>query len=390
MRSSRKAQKGITKRLGIAALATVISSGVVVVALATALAAPALAAPSPPFTQCPAIGADTSCGVLIVINSNGSATVLNDPSQGPFDGVEDTLIGVQNNFTATITNLPLTGTSSPPIFGFEGDGLCAGYPGSPAGCPFGSTGYEGPNTSFSNISTDQNSGTVNFTAGIAPGKSAYFSLEGTPGTSSLCIRTLALSPSSATNPVGGSHTVTATLTQSSGCTGPVSGWAVSFSISSGPNAGKTGSGTTNASGQAAFTYTDTGGAGTDKISASATLSTNTVTAAPASKTWGSGGGGVTGNLFQVELRNCLNLHVGYNRFPNGTVVRWNVSQNKVVVSHGQFTAIGGGTYGSKTYHFLTQPLGVTLQPTPDGHVHFHWTISNVDHSYTAIRDPGCG
>ena len=96
-----------------------------------------------------------------------------------------------------------------------------------------------------------------------------------------------------------------------------------------------------------------------------------------------------GNIFQVELRNCINLHVGYNRFPNGTVVRWNVSQNAINVSNGQFTAIGGGVYGSKTYHFLTQPLGVTLAPSPDGHVHFHWVINGVNYSYTAIRKPGC-
>ena len=101
------------------------------------------------------------------------------------------------------------------------------------------------------------------------------------------------------------------------------------------------------------------------------------------------GGGFTGSscnsqcIFQVELRRCTSLHVGYDFFPAGIVVRWNVSQNKVVVAHGQFTTLGGG----KDYHFLTQPLGVALQPFPDGHVHFHWTINNVDFSYTAIRKP---
>jgi hypothetical protein len=90
-------------------------------------------------------------------------------------------------------------------------------------------------------------------------------------------------------------------------------------------------------------------------------------------------------IFQVELRNCTNLHVGYNYFPAGRAVRWNVAQNNTVVAHGQFTTLGGG----KTYHFLTQPLGVTVQTFPDGHVHFHWTINNATASYTAIRDPGC-
>jgi hypothetical protein len=61
------------------------------------------------------------------------------------------------------------------------------------------------------------------------------------------------------------------------------------------------------------------------------------------------------------------------------------SADRRVVAHGQFTTLGGG----KTYHFLTQPLGVTVQPFPDGHVHFHWTINCVTASYTATRDPGC-
>jgi hypothetical protein len=41
-----------------------------------------------------------------------------------------------------------------------------------------STTYEGPNTSFSIV--DENHGTVNFTGGLAPGASTYFSLKGPP------------------------------------------------------------------------------------------------------------------------------------------------------------------------------------------------------------------
>src|SRR5262249_2552710 len=49
----------------------------------------------------------------------------------------------------------------------------------------------------------------------------------------------------------------------------------------GPNAGKTGSGVTNSSGQTSFTYSDTGGPGTDTIQASiGTLKSNIV-----SKIW---------------------------------------------------------------------------------------------------------
>jgi hypothetical protein len=149
-----------------------------IVGLLTAAASPASAATlAPPFTQCPGIGADTTgCGLLLVINADGTVTVLSS-GQGPYDGIDDTLIGVQNNTATSIPKLSLTGTAQP--FGFDGDGLCSGFPGTPTGCPFGPTGYEGPQTSFSNINTTTyNSGDVNFTGGLAAGHSAYFSLEG--------------------------------------------------------------------------------------------------------------------------------------------------------------------------------------------------------------------
>jgi hypothetical protein len=159
-----------------------------VAALAVAgLAAPAARAvppPVPPFTQCPAVGLDTSCAVLIWIDPTGAVNILTDPSQGPYDGVEDTLVGVQNDSPFFIPYLDL---SSPtlPIFGFDGDGLCVATP-APPGCAFGPTGYEGPGTSFSNIAPDLRSGRVNFGpagapictgAGLPPTGSAYFSLE---------------------------------------------------------------------------------------------------------------------------------------------------------------------------------------------------------------------
>jgi len=131
------------------------------------------ATPTPPFTQCPAIGLDTSCALLLVINPDGTVVAYGDPSQGPFDGIEDTLVGVQNNAAVSVPSLTLSG---PGAFGFDGDGLCSGFfSGTPAGCPFGPTGYEGPNTVLTAI--DGNSGTVTFVGGLAAGASAYFSLE---------------------------------------------------------------------------------------------------------------------------------------------------------------------------------------------------------------------
>lgn len=87
--------------------------------------------------------------------------------------------------------------------------------------------------------------------------------------------TVGLSPASATNPVGTSHTVTAHASATNDA--PVAGATVVFTVLSGPNAGQTGSAVTDSNGLASFTYNDTGGAGTDSIRASiGTLNSNTV------------------------------------------------------------------------------------------------------------------
>ncbi len=167
---------------GRGSAATILGTMILALAFAsTASASP----PTPPFTQCPALGFDTSCAILIVVEPNGSLVSYSDPSQGPFDGIEDTLIGVQNNSSATVSSIPLQGTTVPGIFEFESDGLCsgsnesgeAGFLPPPAGCPFGPTSYEGPDTSFTIV--NGNEGSVDFLNGtVAPGGSAYFSLEG--------------------------------------------------------------------------------------------------------------------------------------------------------------------------------------------------------------------
>jgi hypothetical protein len=75
------------------------------------------------------------------------------------------------------------------------------------------------------------------------------------------VLSVALSPASATNAVNTLHTVTATVAPAQ------AGRPIRFRVSSGPNAGDTGSGTTNAAGQVSFTYLGDGGAGTDVITA---------------------------------------------------------------------------------------------------------------------------
>jgi hypothetical protein len=130
-------------------------------------------AQTPPFTQCPAVGVDTSCAILIVFRASGAVDALGDSTQGPYDVSEDTLLGVQNDSNHSVCKLQLSSTLA--VFDFsDGDGICTlGL----SGCPFGPTGYEGPGVSFTNISSDFTSGTVNFSPCIPPGGSAYFSLE---------------------------------------------------------------------------------------------------------------------------------------------------------------------------------------------------------------------
>ena len=138
---------------------------------------------TPPFDEAPGLGYDTSAQILLIIEPDGSLGMNVDTSQGPFDGNDDTLYGIVNLSTNTVYFIHLQSSATfsvnngSGLFAFDGDGLCSGWSPQPAGCPFGPTGYEGPNTSYSSISVDQSSGNVNFPAGLAPGDATYFSLE---------------------------------------------------------------------------------------------------------------------------------------------------------------------------------------------------------------------
>ncbi|HUO37029.1 MAG TPA: hypothetical protein VMU34_03920 [Mycobacterium sp.] len=121
-------------------------------------------------TVCPAIGGDTDCGVVITINDAGAQVSVT--GQGPYDGADDTLVGVVNNSKRPLRSLILSSSSD--IFGFDGDGLTS-YGG--AGNASDSTGYGGPNANFSAINAGMTSGTVNFVTPIPVGGSTYFGLE---------------------------------------------------------------------------------------------------------------------------------------------------------------------------------------------------------------------
>jgi hypothetical protein len=146
--------------------------GVAAVAMTTAGAAYA-AFPGP------ALGSNTlGPEDIITFNADGSiVTALNpiyttDP--GPYDGSDDTYIGVINNSSAPITSFHLT-SATQDIAGFDGDGIDTfGAPSNTTD----TTGYGGPNAFYTNISADFMSVTVNFLTPIATGGgTSYFSLE---------------------------------------------------------------------------------------------------------------------------------------------------------------------------------------------------------------------
>jgi len=94
--------------------------------------------------------------------------------------------------------------------------------------------------------------------------------------------TLSLAPPSQNVPVGSPATVTATLQNSCG-TG-LQGAPITFTVQSGPNAGTTGTVTTDVNGQASFTYTGTV-PGTDTIVATTTNPAGTITSNTVNVVW---------------------------------------------------------------------------------------------------------
>ena len=129
---------------------------------------------------CPTVGLATDCGVQINITAQSggvgtSSTISLGPAGNgnPYDGVEDTLVGITNNSGATVNSITLSSSSG--AFGFDGDGACSF---SYLNCAGATTGYEGPGITFSN--NTGTSLTINFTSGLTNGSSLWFSLEGDP------------------------------------------------------------------------------------------------------------------------------------------------------------------------------------------------------------------
>lgn len=129
-----------------------------------------------------------TCNVLITFNADGSISTSTPNGNGYYDtGGDDNLVGIVNNTGSAITSIMLS-SATDDIFGFDADGICGGYTFSASGTgganPCG--GVQGGNddylptgVSVSGVSSNDESGTVNFAGGIAAnGGTAFFSLEG--------------------------------------------------------------------------------------------------------------------------------------------------------------------------------------------------------------------
>jgi hypothetical protein len=142
------------------------------------------------------VGTATGCGAIITVtsvdaNHNGNGFTVTKPTGGngnPYDGTEDTLIGIVNMSGADLNSITLSSpnTTFGGLFGFDNDGPCNPTFHVPnwtpyAQCP-GATGYEGPINTFTVPGEvgPFTTGTVNFNPALGNGQSTWFALEGTP------------------------------------------------------------------------------------------------------------------------------------------------------------------------------------------------------------------
>jgi hypothetical protein len=135
------------------------------------------------------------------------------------------------------------------------------------------------------LSTYNDTGQVLNTGGIdlaACPSGTNESRQWSPIGSSCPSATLSLAPATQTLAVGSTAQVKATLLNS--CGNGLQGATVDFTVQSGPNAGKTGSATTDANGVATFSYTGSS-PGTDTLQAATTNPAGTITSNTVTVVW---------------------------------------------------------------------------------------------------------
>lgn len=102
-------RRTIFNAAAITAAALVTGAGLIMAPAGTAAAA---STPAPPFTQCPAIAASPGCEILLVVNPDNTVSVDGDPSVGPFDGSDDTLVGILNDSATAVKAVTVSGPGS--------------------------------------------------------------------------------------------------------------------------------------------------------------------------------------------------------------------------------------------------------------------------------------
>ncbi len=118
----------------------------------------------------------TGCNEVLTISSTGTVSIVVENSNDPYDGTEDNLIGVVDNYAGgAVGSIALS--SSQTIFGFDGDGIDTYVSGSDAS---DTSGYGGPDGYFTNINGALTSGTLDFSTPLTDGQTTYFSLEEAP------------------------------------------------------------------------------------------------------------------------------------------------------------------------------------------------------------------
>jgi Big-like domain-containing protein len=138
-------------------------------------------------------------------------------------------------------------------------------------------------SSFSDTGQILNTGGVD--AALCTPPPGNESTQWTPVGSAPCAgSSLMLAPASQHADIGGTAKVTATFTNS--CGDPLQGASIHFGVTAGPNAGTTGTGTTDASGKATFSYSG-GTAGTDTVSASTSNPAGTISSNDVRVIWDS-------------------------------------------------------------------------------------------------------
>jgi ABC-type transport system substrate-binding protein len=213
----------------------------------------------------------------------------------------------------------------------------------------------------STLTLDAGTAWVGFTAATGGGTENHDILDWFHCSGTQLPPALSLAPQAAVKKVGTQHTVTATFTDNGS---PVAGAAVSFDVVSGPNAGTTGSATTQANGQAAFTYSSAA-TGTDDVRARAMRDGQTFVSNTATVDWetlrtlnvdlaGTGGGTVSITPDGEDAIDCSSDCS--HDFPDGT----HVTLTAAAADGSQFSGWSGACSGTDACALtLTADMNVT-------------------------------